>query len=261
MQDLRIGLVQTSQFWEDKQANLNHFESLLSNNFNSPVDLLVLPEMFNTSFSMNVKSLAETQEGPSIKWMISQANRFNCQIAASLIIEENGSFYNRMIIASASGIENQYDKRHLFRMAKENDYFEPGSDRVVHQIKGWNILLQICYDLRFPVFSRNKRIGNEKEYDLSLYIANWPEKRNEIWKTLLKARAIENQSFCVGLNRIGEDGNGISYSGDSLVVDPWGNVQDRFEAKREVVKIVTLKKDLLDDITQRFPAYLDADDH
>lgn len=260
MQNLRIGLIQTQQFWEDKEENLNHFEEhFLARIEANSVDLVLLPEMFNTSFSMNVASIAEEMDGPSIVWLINWAKRLNCQIGGSIIISENGQFYNRFVIASENGVEATYDKRHLFRMAGEDQHFSPGQDRVIHHIKGWPILLQVCYDLRFPVFSRNRIVNSEKEYAAVIYIANWPKKRAFIWKNLIQARAIENQAYSIGLNRVGEDGNGIEYSGDSMVVDPWGNIVTAFPANAQKLQIITLEGSVLNDIKTRFPAYLDAD--
>lgn len=260
MQDLNIAVVQTQQFWEDKESNLEHFENkFLKQLEGQKLDLVLLPEMFNTSFSMNVEKLAESMEGPSIGWLKQRAQRLDCQIGGSLIIEEAGRYYNRFVIVSAEGVVASYDKRHLFRMAKENEHFSAGEERIIYALNGWNILLQVCYDLRFPVFSRNKTIGDKKEYDLMLYVANWPEKRNMVWKTLLQARAMENQAFCIGVNRVGVDGNDIIYSGDSMLVDPWGKVQHQFSENEEKVKILTLDYEHITDITNRFPAYKDAD--
>lgn len=260
MQDLNIAVIQTQQFWEDKESNLKHFESqFLKQLQGQQLDLVLLPEMFNTSFSMNVEQLAETMDGPSISWLKQRAEELDCQIGGSLIIEEAGHYYNRFVIVRAEGIVASYDKRHLFRMAQENEHFSPGEERVVYTLKGWNILLQVCYDLRFPVFSRNKTIGDNKEYDLMLYVANWPQKRNMVWKTLLQARAMENQAFCIGVNRVGVDGKDINYSGDSMLVDPWGSVQHQFSENVERVKILTLKYEQITNITNRFPAYKDAD--
>ena len=260
MQDLKVALIQTKQFWEDKRANFSYFEnSFLKSLKGEDVDLVLLPEMFNTGFTMNTQSMAESIDGESIQWLIKWASVLNCQIGASLIINENGNYFNRFVIVSENGIENHYDKRHLFRMADEHNHFTAGEQRVVHQLKGWNILLQVCYDLRFPVFSRNKTIGEGKEYDAVIYIANWPEKRNLVWKTLLLARAMENQAFCIGVNRVGVDGNEISYPGDSCLIDPWGNIIQRFSENEETVKILTLEKQIITDITERFPAFKDAD--
>lgn len=259
MQDLRIALIQTQQFWEDKAANYHHFEQHFSTFEPAAADLILLPEMFNTGFTMNASSMAEKMDGPAVHWLIEWAKKMHAQIGASLIIEENGAYYNRFVIVSENGVETHYDKRHLFRMADEHLNFTAGEERVVYSLKGWNILLQVCYDLRFPVFSRNKTIGEGKEYDAVIYIANWPAKRNSVWKVLLQARAIENQTFCIGLNRVGQDGNGIGYTGDSMLIDPWGNIIEQFAEYEERVKILTLNYQTIQDITERFPAFKDAD--
>ncbi|MCB9224524.1 MAG: amidohydrolase [Crocinitomicaceae bacterium] len=260
MQDLKVAIIQTKQFWEDKARNLAHFENTYLNELKGQeIDLLLLPEMFNSSFTMNVEAMAEAMDGDSITWLFNWATELNCQIGASLIIYENGRYYNRFVIVSENGIETYYDKRHLFRMANENDHFEAGSQRVLHTIRGWKILLQVCYDLRFPVFSRNRTIEGKKEYDLVIYVANWPERRNYVWKTLLLARAMENQAYCIGVNRVGTDGNDITYTGDSAVVDPWGKIQYQFNSSEEAYKIVSLDYKILEDITEKFPAYKDAD--
>ena len=259
MQDLNVALVQASQSWEDKKANFQHFEVLLKSNLNQKVDLVVLPEMFNTSFTMNAKGMSETLTGESISWLKKMAKTYDTVICASLIIEEDNKFYNRLVMVSATEIIAQYNKRHLFRMAGENEVFTAGQSRIVIPFKGWNILLQVCYDLRFPVFSRNKTIGENKEYDAVIYIANWPEKRNNAWRILLQARAIENQAYVIGVNRVGLDGNNHSYSGDSMLVDPWGTCTLVSENPDESVKIITLKSEILTNITRLFPAFKDAD--
>jgi predicted amidohydrolase len=258
MQDLKVALVQTQQFWEDKSRNLQHFEQHLAG-IQESVDLIVLPEMFNTSFSMNAQGIAEKMDGPSIDWLKQQAATHKCAITASLVIEEDKRYYNRMLVVAETGVIAQYDKRHLFRMANEDQHYTPGTNRVVLNLKGWNILLQVCYDLRFPVFSRNKTIGEQTEYNAAIYIANWPEKRADIWSTLLRARAIENQVYVIGVNRVGIDGNDISYSGDSQMIDPWGNVSFSFAKNEEGVKILTLKDDVINHIREAFPAFKDAD--
>jgi omega-amidase len=260
MQDLKVAIVQTQQFWENKAKNLVYFEkNYLSKMKAEEADLILLPEMFNTGFSMNAKELAEVMSGSSIQWLIKWADKLKCQIGASLIVEDEGNFYNRFLIVSGDGVETHYDKRHLFRMANENDHFTAGAERVIYNLNGWKIMLQVCYDLRFPVFSRCKTIDGMKEYDVVIYIANWPEKRNSVWKTLLKARAIENQAYCIGVNRVGIDGNQISYTGDSAVIDPWGNTQYQFTEGEENVKVLTLKYGVIEEITERFPAFKDAD--
>jgi predicted amidohydrolase len=260
MQNLTIALIQTIQFWEDKAANYQHLESQHLNQIEpGAADLVLLPEMFNTGFTMNVKEMYEDMNGEAIEWLHSWAEKLDCQIGGSLIIKADNQYYNRFVIVSPEGILNYYDKRHLFRMAEENDYFTAGKRRVIHQIKGWKILLQVCYDLRFPVFSRNRTIEGQTEYDLVAYIANWPAKRSMVWKNLLQARAIENQAFCIGLNRVGEDGNGIAYSGDAMVIDPWGNVSKPIAENEEDMEIITLDYGVLKGIKSSFPAYLDAE--
>jgi len=259
MSDLRVAIIQSKQFWEDKKANLAHFESHLSSIEPATTDLIMLPEMFNTSFSMNTKVLAEEMDGQSILWMKDQAKIQKSTIGATLIIKENEKYFNRFVLVNEKGVHAQYDKRHLFRMANENSHFAAGQERVVIELNGWNILLQICYDLRFPVFSRNKSFAENTEYDLVIYPANWPQKRNMVWKNLLVSRAIENQTYCIGVNRVGEDGNGINYSGDSVCVDPWGEILHQCTENVEEVKILTLKKEVISDINNRFPAFKDAD--
>ncbi len=259
MQNLKIALVQTKQFWESKEDNFRHYNKHLQNNITpNEVDLVLLPEMFNTGFSMDVNALAESMNGKSIQWMISSAKTFKTQIGGSLIIEENGNYFNRFVIVGENGVLNTYNKRHLFRMADEHLSFNPGEKRVVHILKGWKLMLQVCYDLRFPVFSRNGLIDGDKEYDALVYIANWPKKRAFIWKNLIQARAIENQAFCIGLNRVGSDGNGVEYSGDSMLVDPWGNII-LAPSNEEKIDVITLNYSVLTAIKKTFPAYLDAD--
>lgn len=260
MQDLKVAIIQTQQFWEDKKANLDHFENEHFKQLEGQdIDLVLLPEMFNTGFTMNAQKMAESMVGGSIQWLIKWAEKLDCEIGGSIIIEDEGNYYNRFVIVSKKGVKTHYNKRHLFRMANEHEHFSPGQERVIYKLKGWNILLQVCYDLRFPVFSRNKSIGDKKEYDCMIYIANWPEKRNFVWKTLLLARAMENQAYCIGVNRVGVDGNDISYSGDSVLVDPWGNPLFQFAQNKEMLKILTLEYQTLVDITERFPAFKDAD--
>ncbi|MBK6951577.1 MAG: amidohydrolase [Crocinitomicaceae bacterium] len=260
MQDLKVCLIQTSIIWENKEANFAHLEKqFLSKIIPGQCDLILLPEMFNTGFSMNTEALAEEMTGQSILWLQKWAEKLDCQIAATLIITVNKSFYNRFVFVSKIGIETYYDKRHLFRMAEENNYFSAGQNRVIHSIKGWNILPQVCYDLRFPVFSRNKTKADQLEYDLVIYLANWPKRRAHIWSVLLKARAIENQAYCIGVNRVGIDGKEIDYSGNSEVIDPWGNTEYLATDSREEVKILTLAYQKLTEIKALFPAFKDSD--
>lgn len=259
MQDLNVALVQANQLWEDKRGNFQHFESLLQTNLHQKIDLVVLPEMFNTSFTMNAESMGESLAGESISWLKKMAKTYDTVLCASLIVHEENQFYNRLVLVNETEIIAQYNKRHLFRMAGENEIFTPGQSRIVFPFKGWNILLQVCYDLRFPVFSRNKTLGDHKEYDAVIYVANWPEKRNNAWRILLQARAIENQAFVIGVNRVGIDGNNHTYSGDSMMVDPWGACTLVSDEPKESVKIITLNSETLTNITRLFPAFKDAD--
>lgn len=260
MQNLKIGIVQANLKWEDCDGNLAHLESLMNTFFeNNIAELVLLPEMFSTGFTMN-KELAESMDGQAIAWMKEQSKKFKTAIGGSLIIKEGAQYFNRFLIVDGDDIITAYNKRHLFRMAGEHEVFTGGDDRVIVEFNGWKILLQVCYDLRFPVFSRNRKINDQPEYDLAIYVANWPAKRAMAWKALLQARAIENQCFAIGVNRVGEDGNQINYSGDSRLIDPWGNITNFAEAGEELVKCVELDANELIKIRSTFPAFLDADD-
>jgi len=243
MQDLRISLVQTQQFWEDKQRNFQHFEKLLENL--EPTDILIFPEMFHTGFTMNAKEMAESMDGEGMQWLTHQAKRLDTAVVASLIILEDGKYYNRMVFIEPSGTVSKYDKRKLFTLAKEDEHYSPGSENTIVAYKGWKILLQVCYDLRFPEQCRNKVDANQiPDYDLLVYVANWPSKRRLHWKTLLQARAIENQCYLAAVNRVGTDANGLDYSGDSCIVDALGETLN-VEENREFVFSTTLKINLL----------------
>lgn len=254
IENLKISIVQTSLFWEDKAANLRMLEELILP-LKEKTDVIVLPEMFTTGFTMNAKNFAESMNGPTVKWMRTMARELNTRIFGSIIIEENGHFYNRLIWVEPWDIFGTYDKRHLFRMANEHHHYTPGKSKLIESIKGWRICPLICYDLRFPVWSRNKN-----DYDVLIYIANWPEKRNHAWKTLLMARAIENQCFVIGVNRVGEDGNGISYSGDSAVINPKGEIISTTKANEINVETLDLNYNELAEYRKVFPVGLDADD-
>ncbi|MFN7117113.1 MAG: amidohydrolase [Saprospiraceae bacterium] len=218
MQNLRVSLVQTFLHWEDKTANLQQLEARLTP-LAGHTDLIILPEMFTTGFSMNPAKLAEKMDGTTIQWLATQAQRLDAVITGSFIAEAQGNFYNRLVWMRPDGSFETYDKRHLFTYADEQHYYTPGKQRLVVELKGWKIMPLICYDLRFPVWSRNT-----EHYDLLIYVANFPERRNYAWKSLLVARAIENQSFTIGVNRIGNDGNDIYYAGDSCLIDFSGQV-------------------------------------
>lgn len=246
---LEIAIIQTNLIWEDKIANLNNLETYFKQ-INSEV--VILPEMFTTGFSMNT-GLAETMSGDTILWMKKMSIEYNCYIIGSVIICENNNFYNRLICIKNNFIE-WYDKKHLFGFAGEDKSYTPGNQRKIVEINSFRINLQICYDLRFPVFARN-----QNDYDVLIYVANWPKKRALAWNTLLQARAIENQSYVIGVNRVGVDGLGNEYSGDSKVISPLGEIISECMPNNFDVKKITLEKDVIETIRKSFPFLNDAD--
>lgn len=219
MSELNICIIQPEIAWEDKGKNLDYYEQRLAEE-NKERELVILPEMFSTGFSMEAVALAETMEGPTVDWMKRMARRYRVVITGSLIISEEGRYCNRLLWVLPNGELGWYDKRHLFGYGGEKARFSAGSKRLIAQLKGFRICLQICYDLRFPVWSRNR----EAEYDLLINVANWPSARIEAWDTLLRARAIENQSYVIGVNRVGRDPLGNHYPGHSQVIDPLGEI-------------------------------------
>ncbi len=257
MSSLTITLIQTNLVWEDKVANLRMLGNKISS-IDPATELLVLPEMFSTGFSMRPAELAEKMDGPTVTWMRQKAMEMKIIMAGSLIIEEEGNYYNRLIWMLPDGRHGQYDKRHLFAFAGEDKHYTAGNRRVVASVKGWRINLQVCYDLRFPVWARQQPTEGQPEYDLLLYVANWPQRRNHAWKTLLQARAIENQSYVIGVNRVGEDGNGIYHSGDSMVVDALGETLYQ-RADAEDIFTLTLQKQDLATVREKLPFGKDAD--
>jgi omega-amidase len=244
MSNLKVSLVQTQQFWEDKQANYGHLDQVLSQV--GETDLIVLPEMFNTGFSMKPALFAEEMSNSeALAWLKVNAINKDCAIYTSFMVKENNHFFNRGIFMLPSGEYYQYDKRQLFSLAGEDDVFSAGNEKVVIAYKGWNILLQICYDLRFPEIQRNKLDSSLKpDYDLLLTVANWPKSRSSHWKTLLIARAIENQCYVVGVNRVGTDGKGLVYSGDSVAIDALGNIEGCEEGAEKIISTLLSKKKL-----------------
>jgi omega-amidase len=246
MQDLKVTLVQADQFWEDKQANLENYDKLLANL--EDTDLIVLPEMFHTGFSMNAKFLAEKMEtSQGIKWLKKKAKILNAAFYTSLIIEENNHYYNRGVFVYPNGKITTYDKRKSFGLAGEDKIYTRGTKNTIVELNGWKIQLQICYDVRFPEINRNK-IDEKTEqplYDLLLFVANWPAKRSLHWKTLLTARAIENQSYVIGVNRVGKDANNLDYSGDSKITNALGDVQNLTLGKQEVKTYNLFSNELL----------------
>lgn len=266
--NLRITLVQSSLHWEQPIKNLNLFSKQLSALIKNKTDVIVLPEMFNTGFSMNANALAEKPGGLTMQWMAEVAHALNTAVCGSLIITEKNKFYNRFIWMNVDGSYEQYDKRHLFRMGKENNVFTDGTESVIINYKGWNICPLVCYDLRFPVWSRNQVYSESSgtrsklpsfDYDLLLYVANWPSVRSYVWQQLLIARAIENQSYVAGVNRIGKDGNGMEHKGDSVVLNPLGQPIIKFNPNKKQMETVELSYRELLKLRETFPVMLDAD--
>lgn len=249
---MRITLVQTDLVWENKVRNLAAIERLLKQQ-EELADVYLLPEMFSTGFSMQPDGLAEPMNGETVTWMHHLAAEKQALVAGSLIIRENGHYYNRFIAMGPDGLVAVYDKRHLFRMSGEEQHYQSGHQRIVFEWKGWKILPQICYDLRFPVWIRNRQ-----DYDLILFVANWPEPRRDVWLTLLKARALENQAYVAAVNRTGRDGKGILHVGDSQIIDPKGRVLSEGGGLDGLVT-ASLDRDELLRFRDKFPVHLDQD--
>ncbi len=257
MQHLKITTIQTFLHWEDSVTNLTHFENKI-NALQVETDIIVLPEMFTTGFTMNPERNAETHEGSGLTWMLKKAQEKKCVIIGSISVKENNTYYNRLYIAKTDGTYQYYDKRHLFKMGKEDEHYTAGTKNITIEIKGWKIRPQICYDLRFPVWSRNI---NSNPYDVLIYVANWPEVRSYPWKQLLIARAIENQCYVVGVNRIGTDGNNFSHSGDSVVLSAKGETLSKTQAHEDKVETTTLNYDALLEFRKLFPVLDDGDNY
>jgi len=259
MNPLRITICQQTLHWEQPQANLDHWTSVLSA-LKGKTDLIILPEVFTTGFTMNVSAFAESMHGPTIAWMSEMARELQATIIGSFICEvpaiESSNYFNRLVWMNPDGSHHHYDKRHLFSFAGEHFHFSAGDARLVVELKGWRICPLICYDLRFPVWSRNNA---NSPYDLLLYVANWPEARAAAWNTLLSARAHENQCYVAGVNRIGLDGTGIPYSGDSKVIDPRGAILAAIPAHQAGIETVILDGNDLLDYRQKFRVLEDAD--
>jgi predicted amidohydrolase len=252
-EQLFLTLIQPDIVWEQKAANLQQYEATIAA-IKGPRQIVVLPEMFSTGFSMAPERLAEPMDGPSVRWMADIAVKNRCILTGSLIIKEDGKYYNRMLWVQPDGNIGVYDKRHLFAYAHEDKHYTPGEKRMITQVNGWRINLQVCYDLRFPVWARNQ--GDE--YDVLLYVANWPQQRSLAWKTLLQARAIENQCYVVGVNRVGTDAKNNNYTGDSSVFGPLGEVLWQHSGE-PACHTVTLEKEPLIKIRTDLPFLNDAD--
>jgi predicted amidohydrolase len=253
MQDLKVTLIQSDLAWEDIDSNLAEFDAEITA-IEEDTHLIVLPEMFSTAFTMNAAALAQDMNGSAARWLQKKSIDINTDIVGSIIINDGGKFYNRLVWAKPEGDLLTYDKRHLFRMAGEEKVYSAGSQNITVELNGWRIRPFICYDLRFPAWTRNMK----NEYDAAVFIANWPERRSGHWKVLLQARAIENQCYVIGVNRVGTDGNGLTYSGDSCVIDPWGAVIFQ-ESNQPSIYTARLSYDLLKRCREDFPVWMDAD--
>ena len=251
--DLKTSIIQSELIWKDINSNLSMFDKKI-NSISKKTDLIILPEMFTTGFTMEIDFVNEKDEELIISKMQDWALTKNAAICGSIIVKENNNSYNRLYFIKPDGSYQTYNKRHLFRMADEDKYFTAGNEKIIIDYKGWKIRPLICYDLRFPVWSRN--INNE--YDLLIFVANWPTPRKNAWSTLLKARAMENLAYCIGVNRIGSDNNGMLYSGSSAIIDFKGDTIFENE-DGDVIKTETLSKDNLDAFREKFPAQSDAD--
>lgn len=253
MQNLKVTLIQSELAWEDIESNLAAFDGRIDA-IEEDTHLIILPEMFSTGFSMNAADLAQDMQGSAVQWIQEKSRQKHTDITGSIIINVEGNYFNRLIWAKPEGVIFTYDKRHLFRMAGEEKVYSAGPKNITVELCGWKIRPFICYDLRFPVWTRNV----ENQYDAAIFIANWPEKRSAHWKLLLQARAIENQCYVIGLNRVGEDGNHHRYSGDSSIIDPWGHILFQ-KSNQACTHTAELSFDVLRKSRASFPVWMDAD--
>jgi predicted amidohydrolase len=249
---LNITYIQTELTWENPKANKAHFEKKLTE-CPTHTDVVMLPEMFTTGFSMNAEAHAEKTE-QVLEWMKAQSKNHQFAITGSAMVRENGQFYNRMFFVEPDGKVTTYDKKHLFTLAKEHLTYTPGTERCVVDYKGWKLCLLVCYDLRFPVWARNK-----DDYDALIYVANWPKKRISAWDILLQARAVENMSYCIGLNIIGIDGNDFPYVGHSAGYDALGNCLSDHHPEHEAIQTLTLEKSHLIELREKLGFLRDKD--
>ena len=258
MNDLTVSLVQTTIHWHDPAANRALLADLLTSGLGEPglTDLIILPEMFSTGFSMAAETQAEPYPGPTLAWMQAQAAHYDAVVTGSVLLQVAERYYNRLLWVRPDGTHSCYDKRHLFRAAGEHEVYTCGEHPLLEEWRGWRIKPLICYDLRFPVWSRNRR---DAPYDLLLYVANWPQPRTEIWKALLRARAIENQAYTAGVNRLGTDGTGLDYNGQSALLDMQGEYLAQ-AGNLQTVLTHTLQAAPLHEARERMPVMLDADD-
>lgn len=256
MSSLTFTLLQSNLFWEDVDANLNMFTQKIES-ISTKTNVVILPEMFSTGFSMQPQLLAQTIDGSCVNWMKAMAAQHKIIITGSVMIKEDDKYYNRLIWMQPNGSYGSYNKRHCFAFANEHKHYTAGNKKLIAQANGFKINLKICYDLRFPVWSRQENKNNL--YDVLIYVANWPQKRSYAWKNLLVARAIENQCYVIGVNRVGFDGNNIEHSGDSMVVNPLGEILYT-KAFDEDVYTFTIQQSQIQEIRNQFPFYKDADE-
>jgi len=257
MELLTVSYLQTALFWEDRAANREMLWAKIRQLPSSHI--IILPEMFDTGFSMEPDQIKEQSEAHTRSWMLGCARELNSVICGSIVVKDSGRYYNRFHWVDPKGGVTVYDKKHLFRMGQEPLHYSPGNSRVVINYKGWKIMPLVCYDLRFPVWARNERKNNTFTYDMLICVANWPAPRSQAWKTLLEARALENQAYCVGVNRIGQDHNGLSYSGDSVILDARGHCLERSAPCIDHGGTATLSLQELNDFREKFPVSLDWD--
>lgn len=259
-ENLNISVVQGNTRWHNPEANREYYGELLKRETHE-TDIFILPETFTSGFSNEAIGNAETMQGPTLQWMLEKANQHRAVVSGSVQIREAGQVFNRLIWAQPDGEFKYYDKRHLFRMANEHQRYASGNKRLGIEYKGWRICPLVCYDLRFPVYSRNcfaREAENRFDYDLLLYVANWPAARRHAWNSLLPARAIENLAYVAGVNRVGVDGNSIEYSGDSVILDYLGQAMS-VGTQQESILCSSLSASALMEFRNKFPAYLDAD--
>ena len=250
---LKITIIQSELHWENAEANRAIFSDKIKN-IEGKTDLIILPEMFTTGFSMNAKKLAEPNNGKTLQWMINEAKKNNTAITGSVIISENNHFYNRLFFVFPNGNYEKYDKKHTFTLAKENETYLAGTERLIVDYKGWKICPLICYDLRFPVWARNT-----EDYDVLIYVANWPKTRILAWDTLLRARAIENMTYCIGVNRMGFDGNDHEYIGHSSVYDVLGKQISTTSFEKDFTETVVLEKEHVESNRKKLQFLKDRD--
>ncbi|MAO08899.1 MAG: amidohydrolase [Alteromonas sp.] len=255
MHNLKVTFIQSNLHWENPEANRAMFASKIDS-LSEKTDLIILPEMFTTGFSMNAETLAEPFNGPTLQWMQEQSQKIGAAITGSVIIKEAGNFYNRLLWVEGNSVLHLYDKKHTFTLAGEGKVYTAGTQKLIIAYKGWKICPMVCYDLRFPVWARNT-----EGYDLLLYVANWPKKRTAAWDALLKARAIENMAYCMGVNRVGLDGNDHAYAGHSAIYDVLGTqISSKNNDEVEFMETVTLSKEHIEE-TRNQLQFLNDRDH